>query len=105
MQYQMQDAVAVLSRTPATLDAMLRGLPDCWLQASEGPGTFTPVDVLGHLIYAELADWIPRAQILLEHGESKPFEPFDRHGGDPLVRDRTVPELLDQFAELRAANL
>jgi hypothetical protein len=105
MNYQLQDGVAVLSRTPATLDALLRNQPASWLECREAPDTFSPLDVLGHLIYGEIADWIPRARIILEHGESRAFDPFDRRGGEPLIRGRAIGELLDQFAGLRSANL
>jgi hypothetical protein len=70
------DAVAVLERTPAALRGMLEGLPDAWLLASEGPDTFSPRDVIGHLIHGEETDWIPRMRIILEHGEAVPFTPF-----------------------------
>ena len=105
MNFNLSEARAVLSRTPATLDALLRGQPAAWLECREAPDTFSPLDILGHLIYGEMTDWIPRARIILEHGESRPFDPFDRHGGEPLIRGRAAGELLDQFADLRAANL
>ena len=105
MQFEVQDAVAILTRTPTTLDTMLRGLPDNWLHASEGPNTFSPLDVLGHLIHAEQVNWIPRCRIILDHGESQAFEAFDRQGGATLIGDHTTAELLDRFSELRAASL
>lgn len=74
----MADAVAILARTPATLDALLRGLPDDWISSHEGGETWSPYDVVGHLIHGERADWIPRARIIIEHGEARPFEPFNR---------------------------
>ena len=76
--FVMADAVAVPARTPATLDALLRGLPDDWVTANEGVETWSPFDVLGHLIHGEKTDWVPRARIILEHGEARVFEPFDR---------------------------
>ena len=78
MELSPADAVAVLKRTPATLQAMLEGLPDTWLVANEGPDTFSPRDVIGHLIHGEETDWVPRMRIILEHGEAVPFTPFDR---------------------------
>jgi hypothetical protein len=74
----LDECLAVLTRTPATLDSLLRDLPEAWTAATEGPGTWNPYDVAGHLIHGEKADWIPRLTIILEHGPSRPFEPFDR---------------------------
>jgi hypothetical protein len=99
------EVVAVLSRTPGTLRALLDGLPDPWLQATEGEGTFGPREVLGHLIHGEKTDWVPRTKLILAHGETRPFEPFDRFGFQDALRDRSTAALLDEFAALRAANL
>jgi len=105
MEFRIEEAGEILARTPATLGALLAGLPDVWLHASDGPGTFTPIEVLGHLIYGELVDWVPRARIILQYGESRSFDPFDRKGFVPVVEGRSVDELLAQFAELRRSNL
>ena len=78
MTYTLADAVAVLERTPASLDALLRGLPDRWTTSNEGPETWSPFDVIGHLIHADRTDWLPRAEHLLTHGDTLPFPPFDR---------------------------
>ena len=78
LDFRPEQAVAVLERTPAALAALLGGLPEAWLTASEGPDTFSPRDVVGHLIRGEETDWVPRMKIILEHGESVPFTPFDR---------------------------
>ena len=99
------EAVALLERTPATLAALLDGLPEAWLAASEGPETFTPRDVVGHLIHGEETDWMPRLRIILEHGESLPFAPFDRFAFRTASVGRTTSALLERFARLRAANL
>ncbi len=95
----------LLIRTPGTLDALLRGLPEEWTHRNEGEGTFTVVDVVGHLIYADRADWMPRARMILEHGENKSFEPFDRWGHVETCRGKNLPELLDEFAQVRAECL
>lgn len=113
MKHRLQNTVALLSHTPAALDGLLRGLPDDWTHCNEGEGTFTVVDVVGHLIYADRADWIPRTRMILEHGETRAFEPFDRWGHVQECKDRTLPQLLEKFArvrtgcldELRALNL
>jgi hypothetical protein len=105
MDYRLEDAIPVLRRTPEVLRSMLAGLDDRWTVPGYGDGTFGPVDVLGHLIHGERADWIPRARTVLEEGERTPFEPFDRFAGREIVRGKTVEELLDEFAALRAESL
>ena len=101
----ISDAVAVLARTPATLDALLRSLPDDWVTANEGAETWSPFDVLGHLIHGERTDWVPRARIILEQGEARAFEPFDRFAQFAESEGRTVANLLDEFATLRQQSL
>jgi len=103
--FVIEEAVAILSRTPSTLDALLRGLPDGWIAAHEGGDTWSPFDVIGHLIHGEHTDWIPRAKIILEHGEAKPFEKFDRLAQFAESRGRTLASLLDEFAARRDANV
>lgn len=103
--FQLEDAVAILSRTPATLDAMLRGLPGGWIAANEGGDTWSPYDIVGHLIHGERADWLPRARIILEHGENRAFDPFDRLAQFEESRGRTLPSLLDDFALARRQSL
>ena len=101
----MRTAIALLSRTPAVLDAWLRDLPDDWITSNEGENTFSPFDVVGHLIHGERTDWIPRARIILEHGESRAFDKFDRVAQKRESKGKSLPELLDIFAGLRAENL
>lgn len=101
----ISDAVAVLTRTPATLDALLRGLPDDWVTANEGAETWSPFDVLGHLIHGEKTDWVPRARIILEHGDARAFEPFDRFAQFGESPGRNIESLLDEFASLRQQSL
>ncbi len=101
----MEDGIAILSRTPSTLDALLRGLPDGWMAANEGGDTWSPFDVVGHLIHGERTDWMPRLKIILEHGESRAFDTFDRLAQMAESQGRTLPSLLDEFAALREANL
>src|SRR6185295_7871839 len=100
----MEDATAILARTPATLDSMLRGLPDGWIDANEGGETWSPFDVIGHLIHGERTDWVPRARIVKEQGESRPFDKFDRFAQFSLSRGRSLSSLLDEFAALRKEN-
>jgi len=105
MQFQLDDAIAILSRTPAALDAMLRGLPEPWLYANEGPETWSPFDVVGHLVAGERTDWVPRLRMILEHGDKQAFEPFNRVAMFEESKGKTITELLDTFATLRAQNL
>jgi hypothetical protein len=99
------ETTALLERTPAVLRALLDGLPDAWLEGRDTPDGWTPHDVVGHLISAELDDWIPRAELILEHGTDRPFVPFDRFAHLERDRDASLPELLDRFASLRSDNL
>ena len=101
----MEEAVAILSRTPATLDTLLRGLPDSWIVAHEGADTWSSFDVIGHLIHGERTDWLPRARVILEHGDGRGFEAFDRFAQHALCKGRTLASLLDEFATLRRQNL
>jgi hypothetical protein len=103
--FQIEHAVTILSRTPATLNALLRDLPEPWLARNEGPETWSPYDVIGHLIHGEETDWIPRAKIILEHGETRAFEPFDRVAMFEESKGKSIGQLLDTFARLRAENL
>ena len=103
--FSLEEAIPILERTPRTLDAMLRGLPDAWLRCNEGEDTFSPFDVVGHLIHGEKTDWMPRARMILETGDARPFEPFDRFAQNEASRGKTLDELLDEFSRLRAANI
>jgi len=101
----LEECLAVLTRTPATLDAMLRDLPDAWTTATEGTGTWSPYDVIGHLIHGERTDWMPRLEIILEQGTSRPFDPFDREAQFRESAGKSLPTLLDEFSALRRDNL
>src|SRR5215472_8111142 len=105
MDFQLKQAIEILERTPQALSGLLLGTSNAWLNAREGPDTFSPIDVLGHLIYGEQTDWIPRARIILENGAGKTFEPFDRRGFGSITDGKSVDVLLQQFAELRRGNL
>lgn len=103
--FDLHEALAVLTRTPAALDALLRDLPEAWTTATEGPDTWSPYDIVGHLIHGEHADWIPRAQRILQDGETRAFEPFDRFAQFEASRGKSLPQLLDEFATARASSL
>jgi DinB superfamily len=105
MDFELQQAKEILGRTPSTLDSMLRDLPDVWLVGNEGPETWSPHDIVGHLIHGEETDWIPRAKIILEHGEARAFEPFDRTAMFEKSKGKSIAELLDSFAALRKESL
>jgi DinB superfamily len=105
MNFDLQIAVPVLSRTPQVLDVLLRDLPAAWQSGTDGPGTWSPYDVVGHLIHGERADWMPRVEHLLAHGEAVPFPTFDRYAQFEASKGRSLPELLDTFRDLRAESL
>lgn len=105
MEFQLAHATEILRRTPATLNSLLRHLPEEWILSNEGPESWSPFDVMGHLIHAEEADWIPRARIILEYGESRTFEPFDRLAMFEKSRGKSLDDLLDRFAQLREESL
>ncbi len=101
---KLDDLMAVLERTPATLTALLNGLPQIWVTATEGDGTWSPFDVVGHLIHGERTDWIPRARHILA-GDSRPFEAFDREAQFNESGDQSIDVLLATFARARRENL
>lgn len=105
MDFALDQALAILHRTPAAFRALLDGLDDAWLRPNEGPETFSALDNLGHMIHAERTDWIPRAEVILAQGVDLRFPPFDRFGHLHEQGDRSLPEMLDTFAQLRTANL
>jgi uncharacterized damage-inducible protein DinB len=105
MHFDLESAQGILSRTPATLATLVRDLPEGWTRQNEGPDTWTVVDVVGHLIHGERTDWIPRARLILEHGATRTFEPFDRFAQLQASQGRSLNQLLDEFSALRAGNL
>jgi hypothetical protein len=104
-QHNLHDSIALLAHTPATLNALLRDLPDAWTRHNEGDNTWDAFNVVGHLIHAERADWIPRAKMILDFGENRAFEPFDREGHAREIRGKSLSQLLDEFARVRSENL
>jgi hypothetical protein len=101
----VEEATQVLTRTPVALRGLLAGLPEAWVSANEGPGTFSAKDVVGHLIFGEETDWIPRMRIILEHGPTRPFPPFDRFGFEARHGDLPLAARLDLFERLRQESL
>jgi len=103
--FDLPETLDILRRTPVVVDTLLRGTSGSWHAINEGPDTWSAFDVVGHLIHGEETDWVPRARIILEHGEGRPFEPFDRFAQFSRFAGRPLDDLLDRFAELRHANL
>jgi len=103
--YQNDEAVAILRRTPLTLKALLTGLPEAWTTSSEGPGTWSAYDIVGHLLAGEEADWIERTRTILEHGEQRPFDSFNRAAMFEDYQGFSLEQLLSAFEEARNKNL
>ena len=105
MKYTLIQSVEILERTPAVLKVLLADLDDDWIKNNEGPETFSPYDVVGHLLHGEKTDWVPRAKIILEHGMSKTFDRYDRFAQYEESKGKTLTQLLDEFEVLRKQNL
>jgi hypothetical protein len=105
MQFHLEEGIEVLTQTPGVLGSLLRGKSAAWLHARKTPESFSPLDVLGHLMHGEMTDWIPRVRMILDHQDTRTFEPFDRFGFQSLIAGKSVDELLDGFAELRRWSL
>jgi hypothetical protein len=105
MEFVVSEAVSILSQTPAVVSGLVVNLPERWVRVTEGPGTFSPFDVVGHLVDGEETDWMPRARTVLAQGPDRRFEPYDRLRHRARNADRTIQSLSDEFSALRAANL
>jgi hypothetical protein len=105
MEHELQNTIALHERTPAALDALLRGLPEIWTEGDEGEGTWSVRTVVAHLIHGEDEDWMPRARVILQSGEAQEFTPFDRDDYERYSRGKTMEQLLDDFAQARAKGL
>jgi len=105
MQFQIDQALDVLTTTPGVLNAMLRGRSRAWLNCRKTPDAFSPADVVGHLSHGERTNWMPRAEAILKHQDSVAFDPFDRFAFRPLIENKSIEELLDEFASLREQSL
>ncbi len=103
--FSMAEAVALLTRTPATLNALLRGLPQVWTHQNEGTDSWSAFDIVGHLIFADRTDWMPRVRTILEHGEARPFDPFDRFAQVKESEGKSLEQLLDDFGRVRNESL
>ena len=105
MEHDLEQTIALLSRTPAALDGLLRDLPETWTHRGEGEDTWTVFDVVGHLIYADRENWMPRARRILQFGEEQPFDPFDRLGHVRESQGKSLSQVLDEFARVREGCL
>src|SRR5215469_7808100 len=105
MEHNIQHTISLLARTPEVLNSLLRDLPEVWTRKNEGEETWSAFDVVGHLIHAERTDWMPRTKMILQFGESKAFEPFDRWAQERESKGKPLAQLLDEFTRLRSENL
>ena len=105
MGHNLKQTISLLTRTPAALDALLRGLPEDWVLRDEGEKTWSATEVVEHLIHGEGTDWIPRVRMILEFGENETFRPFDRGGHKRGPRTKSLEQLLEEFARVRSENL
>ncbi len=105
MQHNLDHTIQLLARTPPTLDALLRNLPQTWTSVNEGENTWSAFDIVGHLIHGERTDWMPRAKMILQFGETRAFDPFDRFAQARESEGKSLEQLLDEFARLRRENL
>lgn len=105
MKYSINKSVEILERTPGVLQSLLGGLDEEWIMNNEGPDTFSPYDVVGHMIHGEQTDWTARIKMILEYGDSKPFERWDRFAQYELSKGKTMQQLLDEFAAIRKENI
>ena len=105
MKFDLEKSIDILKRTPALLRSLLHGLHEDWTMNNEGPETFSPYDVVGHLIHGEKTDWRPRTSMILEHGISKTFEPYDRFAQYKNSRGKALQQLLDEFETIRKENI
>jgi hypothetical protein len=105
MDFQLDQAIEVLSTTPATLDALLRTKSSAWLNARRAPEAFSPIDVLGHLILADHTDWMPRVRVCLKPNGLHPFPPFDRFAFQAIITNKSIGQILDDFATTRTSTL
>ena len=105
MRYSVEKSIEILETTPAVLKALLSGIHEEWVMNNEGPETFSPYDVIGHLIYGEKTDWVPRAKIILEFGLSRPFMPWNRFAQYEESEGKTLQQLLDEFEIVRRKNM
>jgi DinB superfamily len=105
MQYSLERSYEILERTPAVLQALLAGLHDDWTMNNEGPETFSPYDVIGHLIHGEKTDWTARTKMILEFGNTKTFERWNRVAMYEESEGKSLQQLLDEFAAIRKENM
>ena len=105
MQFHMNEGLEILHATPAVLSTLLAGKSTGWLAARTTPEAFDSADVIGHLIHAEQTDWIPRVRIILEHGDARTFDPFDRFDFQAIIAGKSIEQLLEEFAEARRESL
>jgi len=105
MEFKIDEAIEVLERTPIVIEEMLKGLPADWVMHNEGPDTWSPYDIVGHLIHGEKTDWIPRMNIILSDSADKKFTPFDMTAHFANSKGKSLPQLIDEFKDLRRLGI
>lgn len=105
MKFDPQRTIEILERTPATLKALLSGISEQWYSNNEGGETWSPYDVIGHLVHGERTDWATRMEICLSDGPDKQFAPFDRYAQFHESKGKSLEQLLDEFETARTENL
>jgi hypothetical protein len=105
MIFELENSLALLARTPGAINVLLRDLPDGWTTSNEGEKTWTPIDIVAHLLYTERSNWMPRARLIREFGEGRPFPPFNRFGHLNEQQGKSLTRLLDEFDETRTTSL
>ena len=105
MKYSLERSYEILDRTPAVLQTLLAGLPDDWVMPNEGPETFSPYDVIGHLVHGEKTDWVVRTKMILEFGNTQTFEKYDRFAQYEESKGKSLQQILDEFAAIRKENM
>ena len=105
MKYKLKESREILERTPYVLQAFLKNISSDWSKQNEGGESWSPYEILGHLIHGERTDWIPRCQIILDFGTSHPFTPCDRNAQKNESKGKSLSQLIDEFKKLRKENL
>ena len=105
MNFDLNKTIEILERTPVVLETLLKGISDDWTLGNEGVDTWSPYDIIGHLIHGEKTDWVARVKVILEHGTRKPFTPWDRFAQYKESEGKTLQQLIDEFASIRKENL
>lgn len=105
MNFSLDQSIEILERTPDVLQRWLSGIDEAWIENNYGENTFSPFDVVGHLLHGERTDWMARVEMIFEFGESQAFAPWDRYAMYDESHGKTIDQLLEEFAAARRKNL